>query len=67
MDALEALPAEEAEQLTTIINANKKASFVRQAILPAFMLVCYLALFFFFKAKGGYRPIELESGSSGGS
>lgn len=65
MDAVEALPAGEAAQLTTIINANKKASFVRQAILPAIMLACYLALFFHFRARGGYKPVELDPSSAG--
>jgi DHA2 family metal-tetracycline-proton antiporter-like MFS transporter len=66
MDAVGALPPEEAEQLAAIVNANKKASFVRQAILPAFLLVCYLALFFYFKSRGGYRPVELDDDSAGG-
>jgi MFS transporter, DHA2 family, metal-tetracycline-proton antiporter len=58
---IEAVPAEEAGELTAIVNSNKKASFVRQAILPGIMLACYLALFFYFKAKGGYRPVELSA------
>ncbi|MCB1095758.1 MAG: MFS transporter [Verrucomicrobiae bacterium] len=60
MDVVEALPAEEAGQLAAIVNSNKKASFVRQAVLPGFLLLCYLALFVYFKAKGGYRPVELS-------
>jgi hypothetical protein len=51
------------EKLETIVNSNKKKAFVRQATLPALMLVCYLILFFRFKAQGGYKPLELGSGS----
>ena len=32
------------------------------AFFPAFMLVCYVLLFLYFKAKGGYRPVELAVG-----
>ena len=61
MSAVEALSEENANKLVTIVNANKKQSFIRQAILPGFLLVCYLILFFYFKSKGGYKPIELHS------
>ena len=27
---------------------------VAMAFFPAFMLICYLALFFYFKSRGGY-------------
>jgi hypothetical protein len=30
--------------------------------LPAFMLVCYLGLYGYFRARGGYRPVELGAG-----
>ncbi len=33
-------------------------------LFPAFMLVCYLVLFFYFKSKGGYRPVELDTGQA---
>jgi hypothetical protein len=31
---------------------------------PTFMLVCYLILFFYFMSKGGYRPVELDTGQA---
>jgi MFS family permease len=31
------------------------------AIFPALMLVGYIGLFLFFRAKGGYRPVSLET------
>ena len=34
----------------------------RTAMLPAFMLVCYLGMLFYFRSRGGYRPKELGSG-----
>ncbi len=61
MDAVEALAEEDADKLAVIVNANKKRSFIRQAALPAVMLIGYLILFFYFKARGGYRPKELAA------
>ncbi|MEX2580339.1 MAG: MFS transporter [Verrucomicrobiales bacterium] len=54
-----------------VVRRNKKLAFARQATLPAFLLVCYLILFFYFRAKGGYRPEELPTkdrrpGTAGG-
>jgi len=34
----------------------KKGALKTVAILPVFMLLCYLGLFFYFRSKGGYRP-----------
>ena len=61
---VEVLEGEEKEKLAAIVNANKKQSFIRQAALPAFMLVCYLGLFFYFKSRGGYKPMDLEGEDS---
>ncbi|MFT6863650.1 MAG: hypothetical protein ACJAVK_002211 [Akkermansiaceae bacterium] len=30
------------------------------ATVYAFMLLCYLLIFFYFRARGGYKPVELE-------
>ncbi len=38
---------------------SKKLALKQVASLPAIMLVCYLVLMGYFKAKGGYKPIEL--------
>ncbi|MGI8604830.1 MAG: MFS transporter [Verrucomicrobiales bacterium] len=40
-------------------NTAKRGTFRRTAWLPAFMLVCYLGMFFYFRLRGGYRPVEL--------
>ncbi len=46
--------------LEKVQGASKRGSFVRIAVLPSFMLVCYLGLFFYFKSKGGYKPVQLD-------
>jgi len=30
-------------------------------MFPTFIFCCYLALFLYFKARGGYKPVELTS------
>ena len=47
-------------------DANKAGQFTalgKMAYFPAFMLVCYILLFLYFKGKGGYKPIELDTTS----
>ncbi len=41
----------------------KQHVFVNIALLPSFMLVCYLLMFFYFKSKGGYKPVEIGHGA----
>ncbi|MDF1826019.1 MAG: MFS transporter [Verrucomicrobiales bacterium] len=64
-DKVKALTDEERERLREVRYPNKKAAFLQVAVLPTFMLICYLILFFYFKAKGGYKPVELSGGDSG--
>ncbi len=35
------------------------------AALPAIMFACYLGLLFYFKARGGYGQVQLQSVSTG--
>jgi len=45
-------------QTAAVSAASKSGNFnalATMAFFPAFMLLCYLALFFFFKSKGGYK------------
>ena len=60
LEAAAALGATGQEQLASIQKVSKKGSFAKIAILPGFMLVCYLILFFYFKSRGGYKPIDLH-------
>ena len=42
-------------------NAAKKETLWKVAVLPFIMLICYLGLIFYFRSKGGYKPVELDS------
>ncbi|MBB5037916.1 MFS transporter [Prosthecobacter dejongeii] len=58
-EKIKALPAPEQKQLEAVQAANKRGAFTTIAILPTFMLVCYLGLFFYFRSRGGYKPVEI--------
>lgn len=56
---IQALPEVEQQQLTAVQAEAKRGAFTTIAILPTFMLICYLGLFVYFRMKGGYKPIEI--------
>jgi hypothetical protein len=56
MTKVEKLPEIDKELVTNIQDASKRNVLVVTAIFPAIMLVCYLCLIVYFKAKGGYKP-----------
>ena len=55
-----ALSQDEKQAVTTVASAAKKSAIKTVAIFPAIMLVCYLILIFYFRARGGYKPVELS-------
>jgi hypothetical protein len=61
---VDALKDKEKEKVKHSIQTGKQASLASVAIFPVFMLVCYLVLIFYFKGRGGYKPVELEEGKS---
>ena len=30
------------------------------------MLACYIGMIFYYKSRGGYKPVELDNGNGGG-
>jgi hypothetical protein len=54
-----ALPEEEQEKVKESIQSGKQGSLASIAFFPVFMLACYLLLVFYFKSKGGYKPVEI--------
>lgn len=59
-DKIKALDAAAAKELSVAQSDSKRGAFASIAILPSFMLACYLLMFFYFKAKGGYKPVEIS-------
>ena len=44
--------------------AGQFDALAHMAVFPALMLVGYIGLFLFFRAKGGYRPVQLDANST---
>ena len=42
-------------------SAGKFSALGKMAMFPAFTFACYLALIFYFKSKGGYKPVQLAA------
>lgn len=55
-DALVVLPEEVQAEASEIKERETQGALAKMAIFPAFMLVCYIGLIFYFKSKGGYKP-----------
>ncbi len=53
------LESEEKFVVETIKESAKKNALLTVAIFPAIMLICYLILILYFRAKGGYKAEEL--------
>ena len=50
------------EALKSANTAGQFSALAKIAMFPAFMLACYIAMFLYFKSKGGYKPVELAGG-----
>lgn len=62
---VEALPVQaDKDEVKTLSEAGKKEALKTVAIFPAIMLVAYLLLMGYFKARGGYKPVLLEGGGA---
>lgn len=51
------------DKVTSLVNELKtkgtQRALTKVIVFPVIMLICYLVLIFYFRAKGGYKPIEL--------
>lgn len=61
-EKVERLVAGEREVVEEIRASAKKNALMTVAVFPAVMLLCYLALIAYFRAKGGYKPVEILEG-----
>ncbi|HEX7470117.1 MAG TPA: MFS transporter [Verrucomicrobiae bacterium] len=53
-------------EIKTATTTGQFSALGKMALFPVFMLACYLALIFYFKSKGGYKPVQLGEASAGG-
>ena len=47
-------------EITTASDGSAQKALATMAIFPLIMLLAYIAMWFYFKSKGGYRPVELD-------
>jgi len=64
-DKVSALSEADAAKVGSTAKAAKQGALAKITIFPALMLLCYLGLIFYFKSRGGYKPVEL-GGDGGG-
>ncbi len=53
-----------ADDIQAATTAGKFSALGKMAMFPAFTFVCYLALILYFKSRGGYQPVQLDTKSS---
>ena len=59
---VKALDAAASTELTAVQAESKRGAFAKIAVLPSFMLLCFLVMSFYFRSKGGYKPVEIGAG-----
>lgn len=64
-DKIKSLDAAATTELTAVQAESKRGAFAKIAVLPAFMLACYVLMWLWFRSRGGYKPIELGHGEEG--
>ena len=51
---------ENKEKINEDIKVAKQGALANITIFPIVMLICYIALFMYFKGRGGYKTVELK-------
>ena len=58
---IEALSPGEKNEVDQLLTANNQATLTKVAVLPAIMFLCYAGLLVYFKRRGGYAPVRIQS------
>lgn len=58
-EKIKALSEADTTELTAVQAESKRGAFTDIAVLPSFMLLCYLFMWIYFRAKGGYKPVAI--------
>lgn len=71
-DKVAELPQEAQDEIAEIQETATQGALSRITIFPIFMLICYLGLMAYFKARGGYKAVDIgvgngDSGDDGSS
>lgn len=55
------LPEAERAEIERVRTANNQRTLAKVAVLPAIMFLCYVGLIFYFRTRGGYRQVDIET------
>jgi hypothetical protein len=58
------LPEQQRTEVQAVERSAKQSALAKITIFPAIMLLGYLGLLFYFRARGGYRPVSLAQGAA---
>ena len=56
-----ALPETDRKTVEQITTTNSQKTLAKFAVLPAIMFFCYIGLILYFRARGGYKQVELAA------
>lgn len=58
-EKIKTLSPEKHKELEAVQAASKRNVFSSIAVLPTFMLLCYVGLFLYYRSRGGYKPVDI--------
>lgn len=58
-EKIKALDEASTKELTAVQADSKRGAFTNIAVLPGFMLVCYLGMWLYYRSRGGYKPVAI--------
>ena len=53
-----ALGDEKSAEVGEVVKAAKQGALMKVTVFPFFMLICYIGLILYFKARGGYKAVD---------
>lgn len=56
------LSEQKAEKVNNVVKTAKQGALAKVTVFPAFMLICYLGLIFYFRSQGGYAAVDISGG-----
>ena len=65
VDAEKVKELADADKIQEEIKIAKQGALANITIFPIVMLICYIALFVYFKGRGGYKTVEIGDGGDG--
>jgi hypothetical protein len=65
-EKLKVLAENEKTVIDEVTGSAKKNALMTVAIFPVIMFICYMILIFYFRAKGGYKAVDLGAEAEGG-